>query len=80
MKSFREQFEVCAAEGMHGRGPVLNYAIHPGLIPHDPALGKFVVTIEDGLPTVGCVRFGGICSSGKAECKRLRNEVCHCPA
>lgn len=72
VKAFPEQFRECAAALMHGEGPVLGYAIHSGLTAHDPAQGKFFVAKEMELPTVGCLRFGGICSGGKEECQRLR--------
>lgn len=75
MKSFHEQFEVCATEGMHGRGPVLPYALHAGLIPHDPVAGKFRIDREVELPTVGCLRFGGICCGGNPGCVGLRARV-----
>jgi len=72
MKSFREQLSICKDGGFTGKGPTLCYKKFPELLPFDPKIRRMMLAKENGLPTISCNRFGGICHSGKLQCRTLR--------
>jgi hypothetical protein len=72
-RSFREQFRECKEQGFLGEGPVLDYGRHPGFLPVNPRKRKAILDSgEKGLPLFKCLRFGGVCNSGKKACQELR--------
>lgn len=78
IKPFHQQYSECRTEGMHGEGPFLKYKDRPDLLPMPWSRAAKLIAEElkvnpnAGMRTVSCERFGGICNSGKPECKKLR--------
>ncbi len=68
-KPFRTQFIECKNGGFHGVGPTIDYKSIPELLPFNPFVARKLLKLEKGLPTIACLRFGGICNSGKIKCK-----------
>ena len=72
MKTFREQFISCKGNGYTGSGPKLSYKKFPELLPLNPRIRNMILAKENAMPTIACLRFGGICHSGKPQCRTLR--------
>jgi hypothetical protein len=78
MKPFHQQYTECHDEGMHGKGEFIKYKEHPDMRPMPwSRAAKIIaeelkVNPEAGIQLVSCKRFGGNCTSGKAECRKLR--------
>jgi hypothetical protein len=72
MKTFREQRLACKETGYTGEGPKLSYDKYPELLPQNPRIRNMILAGENAMPTFSCLRFGGICNSGKPQCRTLR--------
>jgi hypothetical protein len=72
MREYRSQFKYCKAEGFHGVGPYIDYEKNPEMLPFNPILAKKLKEREKGFNMIACLRFGGVCSSGHPDCKKLR--------
>lgn len=75
MKTFRQQFLICKRGGYTGDGPKLSYERFPELLPVNPRVRNMILAQEKAMPTVSCLRFGGICHSGKPQCRTLRGHA-----
>lgn len=73
LKSFREQFVECASEGFHKKGKFISFEHHPEMLPLCPKKGKKILNSGcEGIDTIECGRFGGVCSSNHFQCCELR--------
>jgi hypothetical protein len=79
MKGFRDQYIECKEAGLVQVGRFQSFEDHPELLPRFPRLPKLKKMMQKiqsgelkGLNVMDCKRFGGDCSSGHAECKKLR--------
>jgi hypothetical protein len=78
-KLFREQFSECSKLGLNKEdGEFLSFEEHPELLPLLPnSLMRDDISSGAwrGIPTKKCGKFGGICSGGNKDCKKLRGYV-----
>lgn len=78
MKMFHDQFRECGDEGMQGEGPFMKWKDHPENLPFAWSRAAKLIAEElkvnpdAGLRTIACLRFGGICKSDHAECRKMR--------
>jgi len=75
IKSFQEQFCECSDLGFHKETEFKSFEEHPELLPA-PFNKKINEAIKSGemkgIDFTVCGRFGGHCSSGNEQCKKLR--------
>lgn len=74
-KGFREQFIECTDQGYNTRTHFVPFKDDPSMLPAFPnkKMREALKSGEwKGLETTLCDRFGGKCSSGNPECKKLR--------
>jgi len=79
MKSFRKQFCECKDSGYLEQTIYKSFKDHPEMLPCMPwrkSLRKMMAAIESGelkgLSSFVCGRFGGECSSGHSDCRKMR--------
>jgi len=79
MKSFRKQFCECNDNGFLKNTIFKSFEDHPELLPALPGLPKLRKMMEainsgemKGITIYECGRFGGECSSGHSDCRKMR--------
>jgi hypothetical protein len=78
MKSFIEQYSECKHAKKVKVGPLHRFKDYPGSLPApwhptSPKIAKLLDKNPDaGLNVVLCLRFGGECSSGHPQCRKMR--------
>lgn len=79
-KSFGKQLNECTDQGFTKETVFVSFEEEPGNLPLFLGLPKFDkmrAAIESGelkgIDKIKCGKFGGFCSSGNPECRKLRN-------
>ena len=78
MKSFFTQYRECKESKLVKVGPLHSFKDYPGMLPAPwhPAAPKIAELLnknpDAGLGVMMCLRFGGECSSGHPQCRKMR--------
>ena len=78
MKLHRHQFGECKEQGFLEKNIFKSFKDHPEMLPAFPNQ-KMQTALESGewsgITIFECGRFGGECSSGHPDCRKMRNIV-----
>lgn len=82
MINHSKQYIECKKAGLTGKGEFWSFKDKPELLPRFPNAPKNKKLMEaiasgefNGIQTISCLKFGGMCSNQNLECKKLRGSI-----